>query len=109
MIKECLLQYKGLTEAIIVNIKNDLDSEELMEKRGKILIRLLEDESLNKPDIKKIYLDLDLDNLDELLKNEINKARKKTKEELTKIRQRKNANIAYGKNINTINNFNKKV
>lgn len=109
MIKDCLLQYKGITQAIIVNIKNDLDAEKLMNKREEVLKELLENEILNKEDIKNIYLDLKLDKLDKLLKEEINKAREKTKEELRKISQRKNANIAYGKSINTINNFNKKI
>lgn len=109
MIKDCLLQYKGITQAIIVNIKNDLDAEKLMNKREEVLKELLENEILNKEDIKNIYLDLKLDKLDKLLKEEINKAREKIKEELRKMSQRKNANVAYGKNINTINNFNKKI
>ncbi|MBD7915336.1 hypothetical protein H9660_09265 [Clostridium sp. Sa3CUN1] len=109
MIKDYLLQYKELTEAIIVNIKNDLDAEKLMNERGKVLRELLENKTLNKEDVKNIYIDLKLDKLDKLLKEEINKAREKTKEELRKIAQRKNANRAYGKSINTINNFNKKI
>ena len=109
MIKDYLLQYKELTEAIIVNIKNDLDAEKLMNERGKVLRELLENKTLNKEDVKNIYIELKLDKLDKLLKEEINKAREKTKEELRKIAQRKNANRAYGKSINTINNFNKKI
>lgn len=109
MINDYLIQYKELTEAIIVNVKNDLDAENLINKRGEVLKELLENESLNKEDIKKNYLELNLDKLDKLLKEEINKAREETKEELRKIAQRKNANKAYGKSINAINNFNKKI
>ena len=109
MIKDNLIKYKELTEAIIVNIKNDLDAENLMNKRGEVLKELLENKTLNKQDIKNTYLELNLDKLDTLLKEELDKVREKTKEELRKISQRKNANIAYGKNINTINNFNKKI
>lgn len=109
MIKDSLIKYKELTEAIIVNVKNDLDAENLMNKRGEVLKELLENKTLNKEDIKNTYLELNLDKLDKLLKEELNKEREKTKEELRKISQRKNANIAYGKNINTINNFNKKI
>ena len=109
MIKDYLLQYKELTDAIIVNIKNDLDAEKFMNQRREVLNLLLENKALNKEDIKSVYLDLNLDKLDKLLKEEINKAREKTKEELRKIAQRKNVNIAYGKSINTINNFNKKI
>ena len=109
MIKEYLSQYRGITEAIIVNVKNDLDAENLINKRGEILKELLENKYLNKQDIKNAYLELNLDKLDRILKEELNKAREKTKEQLKKISQRKNANIAYGKSINTINNFNKKI
>ena len=109
MIKDYLIQYKELTEAIIVNVKNDLDAESLMNKREEVLKELLENESLNREEIKNNYLESNLDKLDNILKQEINKAREKTKEELRKISQRKNANVAYGKSINTINNFNKKI
>ena len=109
MIKDYLLQYKGITEAIIVNIKNDLDVENLMNKREEVLRELLENKTLIKQDIKNTYLELNLDKLDKILKEELNKAKEKTKEGLRKISQRKNANIAYGKSINTINNFNKKI
>lgn len=109
MIKESLLQYKKLTEAIIVNIKNHLDTEELMNKRGEILKSLLENENLDKAEIKNIYINLKLEYLDKLLKEEIYKSMKQTKMDINNLKKRKNSNIAYGKSINTINNFNKKV
>ncbi|WP_288221897.1 hypothetical protein [uncultured Clostridium sp.] len=109
MIKESLLQYKKLTEAIIVNIKNDLDTEELMNKRGEILKSLLENENLDKAEIKNIYINLKLEYLDKLLKEEIYKSMKQTKMDINNLKKRKNSNIAYGKSINIINNFNKKV
>ena len=109
MIKDKLLKYKNITEAIIVNIKNDLDVEEFMKKREEILKDLIEDINLEKEDIKKIYLELKLDNLDRDLKEEINKAIEINKEEITNIKNQKNANKAYGRNINTINFFNKKI
>ena len=109
MIKDKLLKYKNITEAIIVNIKNDLDVEEFMKKREEILRDLIEDINLEKEDIKKIYLELKLDNLDRDLKEEINKAIDINKEEIKNIKNQKNANKAYGRNINTINFFNKKI
>ena len=109
MIKDKLLKYKNITEAIIVNIKNDLDVEEFMKKREEILRDLIEDINLEKEDIKKIYLELKLDNLDRDLKEEISKAIEINKEEITNIKNQKNANKAYGRNINTINFFNKKI
>ncbi|MPM13793.1 hypothetical protein SDC9_60152 [bioreactor metagenome] len=109
MIKEYLLKYKGLTEAIIVNIKNDLDAETLMQKRGEILVKLLEDTSFNKQEIKNTYIRLSLESLDKILKEEINNARERNKEAIKEMKLRKNANSAYVKNINSINIFNKKI
>lgn len=109
MIKEYLLNYKNITEVIIVNIKNDLDVDKYMKQREEILKELLQDSKLNKEEIKNIYLELKLDDLDKILKDEINKAIEKNKEELRKIKNQKNANKAYVKNINTINFLNKKI
>ena len=74
MIKDKLLKYKNITEAIIVNIKNDLDVEEFMKKREEILKNLIEDSNFKKEEIKNIYLELKLDDLDRDLKEEISKA-----------------------------------
>lgn len=109
MIKRYLLNYKDVTEVIIVNIKNNLDVEEAMKKREEILNNLLEDINLNKEEIKRIYLELKLDDLDKTLKEEINRAIEKNKEELRKMKNQRSANKAYGKNISTINFFNKKI
>ena len=109
MIKDKLLKYKNITEAIIVNIKNDLDVEEFMKKREEILRDLIEDINLEKEEIKKIYLELKLDDLDRDLKEEISKAIDINKEEIKNIKNQQNANKAYGRNINTINFFNKKI
>ena len=109
MIKEYLLKYKSITEVIIVNIKNDLDIEKHMEKRQELLKLLLEDENLSKEEIKKEYLDLNLDKLDKKLKEELIEAIEKNKEDIRRTKNKKSANKAYGKNINTINFFNKKI
>jgi len=74
MIEEILLKYKGLTEAIIVNVKNDLDGEWLLKKRGDLLVKLLEDKTFNKEEIKSVYINLEIEKLDKLLKKEIDKA-----------------------------------
>jgi len=108
MIEEILLKYKGLTEAIIVNVKNDLDGEEILKKRGELLVKLLEDKTFNKEEIKSIYINLEIEKLDKLLKKEIDKARERNKEAIKEMKQRKNANQAYGSNVNSISTFNKK-
>lgn len=109
MIKEYLLKYKGLTEAIIVNIKNDLNVDTLMSERGEILIKLLDDKSLSKEEIKNNYVNLGIQKLDKILKYELEKARERNKMAIKEMKQRRNANIAYGKNINNINFLNKKI
>lgn len=109
MIEKYLLRYKSLTEAIIVNLKNDLDAKELMQKRGEILIELLEDISLDKEEIKKLYINLGIEKLDKILKEEINKAIERNKEEIRKMKLQRNANSLYSKNVNSINFFNKKI
>jgi len=109
MIEKYLLRYKSLTEAIIVNLKNDLDAQELMQKRGEILIELLEDISLDKEEIKKLYINLGIEKLDKILKEEINKAIERNKEEIRKMKLQRNANSLYSKNVNSINFFNKKI
>lgn len=109
MIKESLIKYKKLTEAIIVNVKNDLDGEDLLIKRGEVLIKLLEDITLSKEEIKNTYIHLNIDKLDKILKEEIDKARERTKEAIKEMNLRKNANQAYGSNINSISTFSKKI
>ena len=109
MIKESLLKYKDLTEAAIVNVKNDLDGEELLKKRGELLIKLLEDKTFSKEEIKSVYINLGIESLDKLLKKEIDKARERNKEAIKEMKLRKNANQAYGSNINSIITFSKKI
>lgn len=108
MIKDELIKYKNITEAIIVNIKNDLDIEEFMKKREEILKSLLENNNFKKEEIKNMYLDLKLDNLDKSLKEELNKAIEKNKEEIRQIKIKRSANKAYSQNVNKINFLNKK-
>lgn len=108
MIEEILLKYKGLTEAIIVNVKNDLDGEEILKKRGDLLVKLLDDKTFNKEEIKSIYINLGIENLDKLLKKEIDKGRERNKEDIKEMKQRKKANQAYESNINSISTFSKK-
>lgn len=109
MIRESLLKYKNITEAIIVNIKNDLYVEDFMKQREEILKEILQDIKLDKEEIKNIYLELKLDNLDKALKDEINKSIEDNKEEIRKIKNQKYANKAYWKNRSTINFLNKKI
>lgn len=99
-----LEKYKKVTEDIIVNIKNDLDIDELMNKREDLIKELFKDENINKEEIKKTYLSKGLEELDKKLKLVIEEQQLKVKEEIRNIHKRKNANNAYEKN-RRVNNF----
>lgn len=102
-------KYKGLTEAIIVNLKNGLTGEEILDKRAEVLKLLLENDNFNKEDIKKAYINSGAENLDEILKLQLENAREEVRVEMKKLEIRKNANSAYGKSMNIINSLNKKI
>lgn len=109
MVESILERYKKITEEIITNLKNDIDINNLMDEREEIIKELFEDEKINKDYIKDVYLSMGLRNLDEKLKLTIKEEQSKVKVELRSLHEKKNANNIYGKNINTINIFNKKI
>lgn len=109
MIEEILLKYKNLTEAIIVNVKNDLEGEYLLKERGELILQLLKNKTFNKEEIKSVYINLEIQDLDEVLKLEIDRAIERNKKAIQEMKLRKNANQAYGNNVNSINIFNKKI
>lgn len=109
MVESILESYKKITEEIITNLKNDIDINNLMDEREEIIKELFEDEKINKDYIKDLYLSMGLLKVDEKLKLILKEEQAKVKEELRSLHEKKNANNIYGKNINTINIFNKKI
>lgn len=109
MVENILENYKKITEEIIWNLKNDIDINNLMNKREELIRKLFEDERINKDYIKDLYLSMGLLKLDEKLKLILKEEQAKVKEEMKSFHEKKNANNVYGKNINTINIFNKKI
>lgn len=109
MIDSILESYKEITEEIIRNIKNDVDTNNLMEKRESLIKKLFENENIDKNNVKELYLSKGLLDLDKKLKVTIEEEQVKVKEEIKILHKRKSANTVYAKNINTINIFNKKI
>ena len=108
MINELLNEYKSITISIIEKISNDEKALNLMEKRKELIKEIFLEEN-NREEIKKAYLDMDLLDLDEKLKNAIDNEKFLVKEEIRNIHKMKNANNAYGKNRKVNNYFNTKI
>lgn len=104
MIKEILEDYKKTTEEIILNIKNDVDIDELMNKREELIKELFKDVNINNEEIRKNYLSKGLEELDKKLKLTIEEQQLKVKEEIRIIHKTKSASNAYEKN-RRINSF----
>lgn len=109
MVENILESYKKITEEIITNLKNDIDINNLMNKREELIKELFEGEKINKDYIKDVYLSMGLLDLDEKLKLIIKEEQAKVKDEIRSLHEKKNARNIYGKNINTINIFSKKI
>lgn len=109
MINDVLENYKKITEEIISNIKNDVDVNNLMDKREELINKLFEDEKININNIKEIYLSKGLVDLDKKLEVAIKEEQLKVKEEIRDLHKRKNANNAYEKNRQINNFFNTKI
>lgn len=103
MIIELLNEYKEITISIIEKINNDEEALSLMEKREEIIKKIFSQEN-NRDEIRKVYLDMNLLDLDEKLKKTIDKEKSLVKEEIKNIHKMKNANNAYEKN-RRVNNY----
>lgn len=103
MIRELLNEYENITKSIIENINNDEEALIFMEKREDILKKLFINKS-NRDEIKELYLEMNLSDLDERLQIAILKEKSILKEQIKSVHKRKSANNAYEKN-KMVNNF----
>ena len=103
MIRGLLNEYREITKFIIDNINNDKEVLTLIEKRENILKELFINEH-NRDEIKEIYLEMNLLELDEKLQKEILKEKLIVKNQMKSVHKRKSANNAYEKN-KMVNNF----
>lgn len=108
-IENILESYRNMTEAIIINVQNDIDTENLMKKRETLIKILVEDKSFNKEEIKKFFKDNSLIELDKRLQSLIEEKLQETKQDIKILNDRKNANSAYNQNRNLNNFFERKI
>lgn len=109
MVDSILDNYKKITEEILVNIKKDSNVEALMDKRGELLKELFENENTSVENIKELYLEKGLLDLDKRLELTIKEEQLKVKEEINNFHKIKNANNAYGSNKRVNSFFNTKI
>lgn len=103
MIEHVLDDYKNLTERIIKLISNDEEAIKLMEEREKLIKKLFSNVE-KVEEVKRIYLNKGLLQLDKELEIAIENEKIKVKEEIKKFHKQKSANNAYEKN-KMVNNF----
>ena len=108
MIRELLNEYRNITKYIIENINNDEEALILMEKREDILKELFTNKN-NRDEIKELYLEMNLSDLNDRLQIEILKEKSIVKEQMKSIHKRKSANNAYEKNKRVNNVFSTKI
>lgn len=106
--REKFLEYKNITEEIIRLIENDLDTDELMRRRDLILKSIFEKE-VDKKDVKEIYNELNIANIDTILRDAIKQEQEKVKEELKEIHTRKRANSTYSNHLSGVHFLNKHI
>ena len=107
-LREILEVYKDISFKLIEEIKEEANTEELMEKR-QMLLNKIEKIDLSKEEKKIIGEEVNIFEVEKLVKEAIEEEQRKVKEEIRNIRMKKQANKGYGANINSVNFFNRKV
>lgn len=109
MIDELLNNYKNITETMIINFKNDISIDALMEKRIQISEDIIAISKKDVSKVKELYKIKGLVELDIKLKTILEEEMKKTKEDIRNLHKGKQANNAYNKNRNINNTFSTKI
>ncbi|VYU41811.1 flagellar protein FliT [Clostridium tertium] len=109
MINKILENYKEITENIILKLKNDLDVDDLMDNREKLIKDIFKDENMDINYIKEMYISMGIFDVDKELKSVIEDQQIKVRKEIRNLHNIKNANNAYGKNRKSNNFFNTKI
>lgn len=107
-LRELLEKYKGISLELIKEIREDANTEELMEERQNLLTEI-ERNDLSKEEKIAIGKEFNILEVENQVKESIEEEQRKLKEEIRKISIKKQANKGYRENINSINFFNKKV
>ena len=107
-LREVLEKYKSVSLNLIKEIKEEVNTEDLIEKRQALLSEI-EKNDLSKEEKMEIGKEFNILEVENQVKQAIEEEQKKVKEEIAKIRIKKQANKGYRENINSINFFNTKV
>lgn len=92
--KEFFKEYKRLTLEIIDSVKNDEPAEGIMDERGE-LIKSINTLGYLGEELKKVYLEEELDKLDKELEYVLKKKMNDIKEEMENIKRLRSANKGY--------------
>lgn len=110
MIKDILIDYKNITEEAIEKAKQDIDVEELIEKREERIEKL---KTEDKEKLREALIDFNkrfnIEENEKLLYKELERRKRYIKKELDIIRKRKLMRNNYGNNIGRNNFLNKKI
>lgn len=109
MIEELLNKYKNITETMIINLKNDINIDDLMEKRIQISEDIIIIAKEDLPKANELWKMKGLIELDIKLKTLLEDEMKKVKEDIKNLHKGKQANDAYNKNRNLSNTFSTKI
>ncbi|WP_315077703.1 flagellar protein FliT [uncultured Clostridium sp.] len=101
-------QYKEINLQIINSIKEDREDETLFEKREEAIKNILSLD-LDKTEIKRIYLEQGLYDLDKELEFILKEKMLCVKDEIKKITAKKQANLGYATSNRSSNLFSKRV
>ena len=108
MIIDVLNQYKEINLQIINALKNDKEDVELLEKRGEILNKMFSMD-VEKNQLRRLYDDMGLKDLDMELERTIKEKMDSVKEEIRTLSRSKEANKTYSSMNRQINFFSKKI
>lgn len=108
MITDIFERYGEVTKEIVVSIKEDKDSDGLMEKRDSIL-KELQNSNYTSEEKLLLYKSKGLDVLDKELENLVKDEMLKVKNHIKATQSRKLAHTTYNSNMVNNNMFTKKV
>ncbi|WP_418223618.1 flagellar protein FliT [Clostridium isatidis] len=106
--EEIFNNYKNITRAIILNLKNGLDVENLMNKREYIIKKIVESD-FDKALLKEMYINKGIMKLDKELEEVIKEEQKSVRNELQSLYNRRKANNMYENNKKINSFFNRKI
>lgn len=107
-LREFLTKYKEISLELIEEIKEDANTEELLNKRQELINKIVES-NLSKEEKVKIGNEFNILKIENKVKESLELEQRKVKDEIRELHIKKQANKGYGKNINSINFFSTKV